>query len=127
MSTSLQIRLRHTDLTAASETMIRDRAARMQRFFVDVRGSAVAIERLTGAEHAAYWVNVSLQLEDGKVVIGRRQRHEDLLIAIGLAFKVVAQRLRARGRERVGWRGRSRAGWRRRPRAAVSKIPGICR
>lgn len=96
MQRALQITARNFTLSEASETEIREKAARLERYYESgrINGCHVIVEGAVGHHHRGgpFKVRVDLRLPGGELSVNR-QSEDDLAVAIREAFDAARREL----------------------------------
>ncbi|HVN68246.1 MAG TPA: HPF/RaiA family ribosome-associated protein [Candidatus Binatia bacterium] len=103
MSFPVQITFRGLDHSEALDTLIRDEAAKLEKFFDAVVSCRVLVERQTGLHHSAapYVVRVSLVVPGADLAIAT-EPSDDAAAAVRDTFRRARRRLQDRARRRAG-------------------------
>jgi ribosomal subunit interface protein len=108
MQMPLQISFRDMEPSAAVETKIRERAAKLDRYYDRIMGCRVVVEAPHRRHHQGklYHVRVDLTVPQGELVVSRepvdRHTHEDVYVAIRDAFDAAQRRLADYARRQRG-------------------------
>jgi ribosome-associated translation inhibitor RaiA len=108
MQLPLDIRFHNTDRSPALETVIRERAEKLERYSGDIVSIRVSVEGPPRhSQHGGlYAVSVDLRFAGGEVVASRhpaaRVEHEDIRLAVRDAFRAARRQLQDRVRKRDG-------------------------
>jgi len=92
----------------AIEAKIRDRAARLDRFYDQIMSCRVAVEAAHRHHHKGnlYRIRIDLTVPDEELVVSRvpddQQAHEDIYVAIRDAFDAMRRQLEDYARRRRG-------------------------
>ncbi|MFQ5668751.1 MAG: HPF/RaiA family ribosome-associated protein [Candidatus Binatia bacterium] len=124
MQLPVQITFRDMPPSAAVEAKIRERAAKLDRYYDRVMSCRVVVEAPHGHHHHGklYHVRIDLTVPGGELPVSREpaahHAHEDVYVAIRDAFDAARRRLEDYGRRQRGEvKARSAP-----PRARVSKL-----
>lgn len=99
MPSNVQIAFQNLDPSPAMEELVREHAARLDRFFDRIIACRVVIESPHRHHHKGrvYTVHVHLSVPGGELVVGRDGQsdhaHEDLKVAIHEAFDAARREL----------------------------------
>jgi ribosomal subunit interface protein len=108
MQLPLQVSFRDVPPSAAVETKVRDRAARLDRYYDRIMGCRVVIEspHRRHQQGKLYHVRIDLTVPGGELVVSREplehHAHEDVYVAIRDAFDAAERRLEDHARRRRG-------------------------
>ncbi|MFI5398027.1 MAG: HPF/RaiA family ribosome-associated protein [Candidatus Binatia bacterium] len=108
MQMPLQISFRDMEPSAAVEAKIRERAARLDRYYDRLMGCRVVVEAPHRRHHQGklFHVRVDLTVPQGELVVSRepveRHSHEDVYVAIRDAFDAAQRRLAEYARRQRG-------------------------
>src|SRR5262245_39200910 len=108
MQTSLQIAFRNLDRSEAAEELIREKAARLERFYGRITGCRVVVEapHRHRREGSSYRVRMELAVPRGVIAVTRdppgRAGNPDLGAAIGDAFDAARRQLEDFARRQRG-------------------------
>jgi ribosomal subunit interface protein len=108
MEKPLEITFRGLDPSEAIENNIRDRAAKLERFFSDIMSMQVVVEAPHKHQHKGkhYRVLVDIMVPDKEIVANRspddNAAHEDAYVAIRDAFEAAQRQLEAYRDRRTG-------------------------
>lgn len=108
MEFQTQISFRGVESTAAIEAKVRERAARLERYYDRIIGCRVMIEAPHRRHHhgTIYHVRVDVTVPGGELVVSREpaehHEHEDLYVAIRDAFDATQRRLEDFARRQRG-------------------------
>jgi ribosomal subunit interface protein len=108
MQIPLQISFRDTEPSAAIEAKIRQRAAKLDRYYDRIMGCRVVVEAPHRRHHQGrlYHVRVDVTVPQGELVVSREpmdhQPHEDVYVAIRDAFDATQRRLADYARRQRG-------------------------
>lgn len=108
MQLPLQISFRDMEPSAAIEAKIRERAAKLDRYYERIMGCRVVIEAPHRRHHQGklYHVRIDLTVPQGEVVVSREpvenHAHEDVYVAIRDAFDAAQRRLADYARRQRG-------------------------
>ena len=108
MQIPLQISFRDTEPSAAIEAKIRQRAAKLDRYYDRIMGCSVVVEAPHRRHHQGrlYHVRVDVTVPQGELVVSREpmdhQPHEDVYVAIRDAFDATQRRLADYARRQRG-------------------------
>ena len=95
MEKPLNVTAHHLELPVATQAMIRERAARLERFFPALVSCSVIVEG-PGRHHRTggpFNVRIDLRVPGGEPLIVNRQEEEDLARAVRNAFDVAGRLL----------------------------------
>lgn len=99
MQLPLQVSFRHMDPSPAVEAMVREKAARLDRFAGRIMSCRVVVEQ-TNHRHQSgnqFEVKIDITVPDGEVVAsrepGKHREYRDIEVAIRDAFNVAARQL----------------------------------
>jgi ribosomal subunit interface protein len=107
MQTPLQITAHDLTLSAAVETEIREKAAKLERYYQRMISCRVVVGAPVRSAHAShsqtgrYHVSIDLTVPGAELVV-TRQENEDLLITIRDAFNAAQRRLQDYARRQRG-------------------------
>ena len=99
MQIPMQISFRGMEPSAAVEARVRERAARLERFFERIQSCRVVVEVPHRHHHQGkrYRVRIDLKVPGGELAASRepaeRQAHEDVYVAMRDAFDAVQRQL----------------------------------
>jgi len=108
MQVPLQISFRDMEPSAAVEDKIRERAAKLDRYYERIMGCRVVVEAPHRRHHQGklYHVRVDLTVPQGELVVSREpvdhHAHEDVYVAIRDAFDAAQRRLADYARRQRG-------------------------
>jgi ribosomal subunit interface protein len=108
MQVPLQISFRDMEPSAAVEDRIRERAAKLDRYYERIMGCRVVVEAPHRRHHQGklYHVRVDLTVPQGELVVSREpvnhHAHEDVYVAIRDAFDAAQRRLADYARRQRG-------------------------
>lgn len=108
MEQPLRISYRGIEPTEAIEAQIRERAAKLERFYDGIVGCHVTVEAPHRRHHKGtlYRVRIDLTVKNGELLVGRdpaqQHSHEDLYVAIRDAFDAARRRLQDHARRQRG-------------------------
>jgi ribosomal subunit interface protein len=108
MQLPLQVVFRNMGASAAIEAAVRERAAKLERFYDVIMSCRVVVELHHRHHHQGnlYHVRVDLKVPGGEIVAsrgpGEHHAHEDVYVAIRDAFDAVLRRLEDHARRRRG-------------------------
>jgi len=108
MQMPMQISFRDMEPSAAVETKIRERAAKLDRYYDRIMSCRVVVEAPHRRHHQGklYHVRVDLTVPQGELVVSRepvdRHAHEDVYVAIRDAFDAAQRRLADYARRQRG-------------------------
>lgn len=104
MKLPLQISFRGMDTSPATETLIRERAEKLERFHDRITGCRVVVEAHHRHQRKGriYHVRVDLTIPGHEIVVGRERdedhSHEDITVAVRDAFDAARRQLEDRVR-----------------------------
>lgn len=104
MKLPLQVSFRGMDTSPAVEALIRERAAKLDRFHGRITGCRVAVEADHRHRHKGriYHVRIDLTIPGHEIVVGRERNedhtHEDIMVAVRDAFDAARRQLEDRVR-----------------------------
>jgi ribosomal subunit interface protein len=109
MQIPLQITFRDMESSAAVETNIREKAAKLEQYYDQIMSCRVMVEAPHGHHHQGrlYQVRIDLGVPDGELVVShehhhRDSAHEDVYVAIRDAFDAMKRQLEDYARKRRG-------------------------
>ncbi|MEE8594138.1 MAG: HPF/RaiA family ribosome-associated protein [Candidatus Bipolaricaulota bacterium] len=108
MQIPLEISFEGFDRSDALEQNIRDRAAKIERFYQHIVGCHVVVEAPHRHHHKGnlYSVRIEITVPDGELIVNRNPQehhsHEDVYVAIRDAFKAARRQLEDYARIRRG-------------------------
>ena len=108
MKLPVQITLRYMEPSAAVEAKIRERVAKLDRYYQRIMGCRVVVEAPHRRHHQGklYHVRVDLTVPGGELVVRREpaehHTHEDVYVAIRDAFDAAQRRLEDYARQQRG-------------------------
>lgn len=107
MQTPLQITVHDMTLSETIETEIREKAAKLERYYKSVIGCHVVVGAPVRSAHAShsqagrYHMNIDLTVPSAELVV-TRQENEELLVAIRDAFLAARRQLQEYARRQRG-------------------------
>ena len=117
MQIPLQITFRDMEPSAAVESNIREKAAKLEQYFDRIMSCRVMVESPHGHHHQGrlYQVRIDLGVPDAELVVShehhhRDSAHEDVYVAIRDAFDAMKRQLEDYARKRRGEVKRHAAG-----------------
>jgi len=108
MQLPVQITFRYMEPSPAIDTKIRERAAKLDRYYHRIMGCRVVVEAPHRHHHQGklYHVRVDLTVPGGELVVSREpaehHAHEDVYVAIRDAFNAAQRRLEDYGQRQRG-------------------------
>jgi ribosomal subunit interface protein len=109
MQTPLQITFRDIESSAAVESNIREKAAKLEQYYDRIMSCRVMVEAPHGHHHQGrlYQVRIDLGVPDGELVVShehhqRDSAHEDVYVAIRDAFDAMKRQLEDYARKQRG-------------------------
>lgn len=108
MQLPLQITFRHMEPSAAVETRLRARVARLERYYDRIMSCRVVVESPHRHRHQGqvFHVRIDVTVPEGEIVVNREPEenhaHEDVFVAIRDAFDAMQRRLQDYAREQRG-------------------------
>jgi len=109
MQIPLQITFRDMEPSAAVETRIREKAAKLEQFYDHILSCRVTVEAPHAHQHQGklYQVRIEVGVPDAQLVVSHEhhhkdQAHEDAYVAIRDAFDAIQRQLEDYARKRRG-------------------------
>lgn len=94
MQLPLQITARDFELTDAIDTLIREKAGKLETFYDRIMGCRVMLETPHRHQHKGHLYNVRIDMTvPGAELVVKREPHEDLYVAIRDAFDAARRQL----------------------------------
>ena len=94
MKIPLQITFRHFPTSDALEARIREKAAKLERFFPNIMSCHVVVEEQRRHQHQGRLFNVSIDLRiPGHELVVNMERDEDAFVAVRDAFRDARRQL----------------------------------
>ena len=103
MQLPLQISYRNMESSAAIDTLVREKAAKLEQFHSRIMSCHVAIEQPARHKHQGkqFVVHIDLKVPGGEIAVNR-DHHEDVYVALRDAFDAARRKLEDFARERRG-------------------------
>ncbi len=108
MQLPLQVTFRNMEPSEAVERAVREKAAKLERFYERIMGCRVVLEAVTRRHHQGnlYRVRIDLTVPGRELVVsrepGKDHAHEDVYVAIRDAFDAMRRQLEDYARKRRG-------------------------
>ena len=103
MEVPSQITLRNIEETAAIESRLQEKIAKLGRFYNHITFCRVVVDLPEKRKHQGKLFNVRIEIDvPGKEIVIKRDLHEDLYVAIRDAFKAASRQLEDYARIRRG-------------------------
>lgn len=103
MQIPLQITIRDMPVSAALEDHIREKAAKLERFYPPLMGCRVVVELPHKHKHKGKQFNVRIDLTvPGSEIVINHDQSEDVYVALRDAFEVAKRKLEDYGRRQRG-------------------------
>lgn len=94
MMIPLQITARDFDLTEPIETLIREKAEKLDQLYDRITRCRVILEAPHRRQQKGILYNVHIEISvPGKEIVIKKEAHEDLYVAVGNAFETAGRRL----------------------------------
>ena len=103
MQLPLQISYRNMESSAAIDALVREKAAKLERFHSRIMSCHVAIEQPGRHQHQGkqFVVHIDLKVPGGEIAVNR-DHHEDVYVALRDAFDAARRKLEDFAREQRG-------------------------